>query len=171
MTVATTVSVYVPTPTFWPPATEPHTLYVRPDVFAGDVGVNRFTPDVPHIVVSVPHAVPGVVFGGNYSSYGRRSVPLVMRRVDPDALLPRPRPIVGAEPFVHAIVTAPVPVFAADALATTGSYVPKSTIVVEIVQFAFTCACTARLAVALPAACADDAAIAAETIAAARAVR
>jgi hypothetical protein len=60
----------------------------------------------------------------------------------------------GAEPLVQAIETEPLPLSALAALATTGSYGPKATGEVLIVQLAATEALTARLAGVLPA-CAD----------------
>ena len=57
-----------------------------------------------------------------YTSYVRKLLdPSVIRRVFPEALLPRPRPIVAVAPFVHATVTVPVASRLEDALVTTGS--------------------------------------------------
>ena len=65
MTVATIVSWYEPTLTSRPAATVPQTLYVRPVLLEGAVGVNVCPADVPHTVLpGNVQAVPGVVFGG-----------------------------------------------------------------------------------------------------------
>src|SRR5579872_5412202 len=65
-----------------------------------------------------------------------------MRRVVPCALLPAFSPIFATAPFVQATVTVPVPSSGAVALAATGSYAPKLTGDVVIVQFLFTLALT-----------------------------
>src|SRR4029077_9806360 len=74
-----------------------------------------------------------------------------MRREPADRLAPLPRSIVAAVPLVQATVTLPVPRRSVAALADTGSYAPKATGDVEIVQFADTLAVTERFAVAEPA--------------------
>jgi hypothetical protein len=68
-----------------------------------------------------------------------------MRRVLPDALLPRPRPIVVVAPLVQAIVTVPVPSSGLEAFVTTGSYAPNARAAVLMVQLLLTEAVTLRL--------------------------
>jgi hypothetical protein len=74
-----------------------------------------------------------------------------MRRVDPDALLPRSRPAVAVAPFVHATLTVPVPSSAVEAFATTGSYEPKFRGLVLTVQLTETVTDTVNVAVAVAA--------------------
>src|SRR5436190_1509654 len=75
-----------------------------------------------------------------------------MRRVLPLTLVPRPRPtVMPVEFLVQVTTTVPVPTLSAAALAPTGSYPPKPTAVVEIVQFVLTLAVTLRLLVEEPA--------------------
>ena len=69
----------------------------------------------------------------------------------------------GADPLVQATETDPLAFRAVDAFATTGSYAPKATAVVLIVQLAVTDAVTDRLAGALPAWAGDAESIAAPT--------
>src|SRR5262249_22172870 len=74
-----------------------------------------------------------------------------MRRTEPEALLPRPRPTVVEAPLVQVIVTEPEVSRGEEALVTIGSYAPKATAPVEIVQTFATLAETPTLAVADPA--------------------
>jgi hypothetical protein len=59
--------------------------------------------------------------------------------------------MLGADPLVQAMLTEPLPFSALDAFVTTGSYAPKATALVVIVQFAATEAVTERFCVACPA--------------------
>src|SRR5574340_771478 len=74
-----------------------------------------------------------------------------MLRCEPLAFAPRSSVTFGAEPLVQAIVTEPLPLRSELALATTGSYGPKATALVLIVQLAATEAETVRFAGWLPA--------------------
>src|SRR6266545_4760963 len=80
-----------------------------------------------------------------------KSVPLPMRREPPERLPPLPRSIVATVPLVQATLTLPDAVRSVLAFATTGSYAPKATGEVVMVQFAATDEVTFRLAVAEPA--------------------
>src|SRR5215510_12595037 len=74
-----------------------------------------------------------------------------MRRMLPDAFDPSPSPTVGATPLVQATVTVPVPSRFVAACVTTGSYEPKVSAAVLIVQLLVTVALTPRFAVAVAA--------------------
>src|SRR5919108_2922833 len=78
-----------------------------------------------------------------------------MRRVLPDAFDPRPSPTVAVAPLVQATVTVPVLSRSVDAWATTGSYEPKATAAVLMVQLLVTVALTPRFAVAVAAEAAE----------------
>src|SRR5947207_14218906 len=71
-----------------------------------------------------------------------------MRRVPPEKLPPLARSVVAGVPLVQATFTLPVAVRSVAALARTGSYAPKATGDVVIVQTAATDAEILRLAVA-----------------------
>ena len=74
-----------------------------------------------------------------------------MRRMLPDAFDPRPSPTVATAPLVQATITVPVPSRLVEACATTGSYEPKASAAVLIVQLLVTVALTPRFAVAVAA--------------------
>src|SRR6266508_2789805 len=81
-----------------------------------------------------------------------RSEPLsFILRTEPEALEPRPRPTVVEAPFVQVMVTVPEPSRGVEAFVTIGSYAPKATAPVEIVQTLTMFAETLTLAVAEPA--------------------
>src|SRR5438874_13684004 len=72
--------------------------------------------------------------------------------LDPvSAFEPWPRRTLVAAPDVQVTVTVPLPCSALLALVTIGSYAPKATAAVEIVQLLDTVAVTLKLAVAEPA--------------------
>ena len=70
---------------------------------------------------------------------------------------PWPSVSVAAAPFVQVTVNVALPFKAVEALATTGSYVPKARLPAEMVQLAVTVAVTLMLLVAVPANMLDEA--------------